>query len=100
MIEGVSRGPSGAGQFNVSDSGALIYVPGQLSTTAVQRSLALVDRKGNVTPLAIAPGSYDVPRVSPDGKRIAYFSDDGKEANIWIYELSGDSAPRKLALVD
>ena len=31
-----------------------------------------------------------------DGKRIAFGSDDGKEASIWIYELSGTSSMRRL----
>ena len=34
--------------------------------------------------------------MSPDGKRIAFGSDDGKEASIWIYELSGTSSMRRL----
>jgi Tol biopolymer transport system component len=32
--------------------------------------------------------------MSPDGKRIAFGSDDGYEASIWIYELSGTSFSR------
>jgi Tol biopolymer transport system component len=32
------------------------------------------------------------------GKRVAYQVDDGKESSIWIYELSGPSAPRRLTL--
>ncbi|OFW20401.1 MAG: hypothetical protein A3H97_20960 [Acidobacteria bacterium RIFCSPLOWO2_02_FULL_65_29] len=34
--------------------------------------------------------------MSPDGTRIAFGSDDGKEVSIWIYELSGTSAMRRL----
>jgi Tol biopolymer transport system component len=34
--------------------------------------------------------------MSPDGKRIAFGSDDGKDASIWIYELSGTSSMRRL----
>ena len=46
--------------------------------------------------LKIQPGPYQLPRMSPDGKRIAFGSDDGKEASIWIYELSGTSSMRRL----
>jgi Tol biopolymer transport system component len=36
--------------------------------------------------------------VSRDGKRVAYQIDDGKDSSIWIYELSGAAAPRRLTL--
>jgi Tol biopolymer transport system component len=34
----------------------------------------------------------------PDGKRIAFGSDDGKDAIVWIYDLSGASSMRRLTL--
>jgi len=34
--------------------------------------------------------------VSPDGRQLVLGSDGGSEAVIWIYELSGTSAPRRL----
>ena len=36
------------------------------------------------------------PRLSPDGKRIAFDSDEGQQAIVWIYDLSGMSAVREL----
>jgi eukaryotic-like serine/threonine-protein kinase len=36
------------------------------------------------------------PRVSPDGKRVVYEMDDGKEAALWISDLSGFNASRRL----
>jgi Tol biopolymer transport system component len=59
-------------------------------------SVGLFDRKGGSALLKIQPGAYQLPRMSPDGKRIAFGSDDGKEASIWIYELSGTSSIRQL----
>ena len=61
-----------------------------------QQDLVLFDRKGGAEPLGLPPGSYNFPRVSPDGKRIAFETNDGKEAAVSIYELSGASAPRRL----
>jgi len=46
--------------------------------------------------LKLPPGPYEFPRVSPDGKRVAMETNDGREANIWIYELSGTSSIRRL----
>src|SRR5262249_16832368 len=54
------------------------------TTTAIQNDLAFVDRKGTVEPLRLPPGFYEYPRVSPDGKRVAFGRiDDSKDASIW-----------------
>ena len=97
VIEGVARTMSLAvASFDVSETGALVYIPGSVSTSSAQNDLALLDRKGSVDPLRLPPAPSMPPRVSPDGKRVAVSTDDGKEANVWIYELSGASAMRRL----
>ena len=98
IVEGVRRtnGITGSAQFGISNTGSLVYMPGPVSTTAGQMSIGLFDRKGGSDLLKIQPGAYQLPRMSPDGKRIAFGSDDGKEASIWIYELSGTSSMRRL----
>jgi dipeptidyl aminopeptidase/acylaminoacyl peptidase len=98
IVEGVRRttGATGSAQFGISNTGSLVYVPGPVSTTRGQMSVGLFDRKGGSDLLKIQPGAYQLPRMSPDGKRIAFGSDDGKEASIWIYELSGTSSMRRL----
>ena len=58
--------------------------------------IALIDRKGGVEPLKLPAGPYLMPRVSPDGTRIAFGTDDGKEAIVWIYDVSGTTASRRL----
>ena len=55
-----------------------------------------MDRKGGVEPLKLPPGAYSHTRVSPDGKRIVFATDDGKDAAVWIYDLSGTTAMRRL----
>ncbi len=98
IVEGVRRSgtATGTAHFSVSDTGSLIYVPGPAATTAAQNNLALIDRKGAVEPLKLPSGAYQFPRISPDGKRLAFATDDGKEAIVWIYDLSGTSAMRRL----
>jgi Tol biopolymer transport system component len=99
IVEGIRKGNAGAAQVAFSGTGSLIYIPGPVSAGGSGQSvLALVDRKGDIEPLKIPSGAYSVPRVSRDGKRVAYQVDDGKEASIWIYELSGATAPRCLTL--
>src|SRR4029077_4872596 len=53
---------------------------------------------GALTRLAVPPGSYVHVRASRDGGRLAIGTDDGKEANVWIYELAGKNAMRRLTL--
>ncbi|HYL38120.1 MAG TPA: protein kinase [Bryobacteraceae bacterium] len=97
IIEGITRSTlTGAAQYNFSRTGALAYIPGPVSASSGQGSLALVDRKGAVEQLNLPAGTYAYPRVSRDAKHLAYETDNGKEAIIWIYDLSGARAPRRL----
>ncbi|MFO7694248.1 MAG: hypothetical protein R6V57_14260 [Vicinamibacterales bacterium] len=61
---------SGAGQFAVSSTGALVYIPGGMMPDPA-RTLVWVDRAGNVQPLPIPPGGYLHPRLSADDQRLA-----------------------------
>ena len=100
VVEGVQRGAfagveSGVAQFNVSDSGSLVYAPTPAQVVS-RRNLVIIDRKGNIEALQLPPLPYEVPRISPDGKHLAFGIDDGRAANIWVYALAGTSAPRQL----
>ena len=77
---------TGAAQFSVSDSGALAYVPGGIRQD-VLRSLVWVDREGRVEPLRAERRSYWMPRLSPDGERIAVYT-RGLDGGVWIYDVS------------
>jgi serine/threonine-protein kinase len=98
VVEGVGRGQSGTPQFSVSNNGSLVYLPGPASTGLLQTAMnvAVLDEKGKVDILKLPAGPYESPRISPDGKRIVFASDDGREATISVYGLDGASAPRRL----
>jgi serine/threonine-protein kinase len=99
VVEGVLRAAgrqNGAAHFTFSSAGSLIYIPGPAPRVWQVGQLVLTDRKGAVEPLKLPPGSYGGPRASPDGRRIALEIDDGKEAIIYAYDLSGASAMRRL----
>jgi len=104
IVEGVRRAltagsvSTGAAQFSVSETGSLAYIPGPISVSSTQLSIARLDRKGVADPLKLPPGSYRDPRISPDGKRLAFGTDDGKDATVWVYELSGATSMRPLTL--
>jgi eukaryotic-like serine/threonine-protein kinase len=93
ILEGVRRaGPGGGGgadaNFSFSDNGSLVYVPGG-EGTGDQLVPTLVDRSGSRKPLNIEARAYSTPRISPDGKRLALFTRDGKEFVVWTYDLAG-----------
>jgi Tol biopolymer transport system component len=98
ILEGVRRSTqTGAAQFSVSSNGTLVYVPGPFGSAAALSELGLFDRTtGAATPLRLPPAAFEHPRISPDGKRITYDVDTGKDANVFVYEVDGSSAARPL----
>ncbi|MCH7885006.1 MAG: serine/threonine-protein kinase [Planctomycetes bacterium] len=81
----------GSAQFSFSGDGTLIYVPG--GPEIYYNRLVLVDRKGEVDPLPVAPGIYKAVRFSPDGQRLAIHLQGGNE-DVWIYELGRGTMSR------
>jgi eukaryotic-like serine/threonine-protein kinase len=95
-VQGVRRGApaaSGAAQFGIASNGTLMYVPGAPSANW---DLGVTDRKGSVERLQLPSGFYEAPRASPDGKRIAFGTDDGKDAIVWVYDRAGGTAAKRL----
>ena len=62
----------GASQYAVSASGAIVYDRATDNGTTGALRLADVTLGGEVTPLPLAAGIFMLPRVSPDGRKIAY----------------------------
>jgi len=81
-----SSADNGAADFAVSGTGSLIYL---LATAAqrIVRSLSWIDRQGRDEPLALEPGTYSYPRVSPDGRFVALDVFTGPSRDIWILNL-------------
>jgi serine/threonine protein kinase/Tol biopolymer transport system component len=77
---------SGAGQFAVSNSGSLAYVSGGIYRQD-RWSLVWADRSGHVDPLQVPAGAYIAPRLSPDGKRVAFGTSSG-DWDLAIYDVS------------
>ena len=101
MVEGVRRGlsgPAASAQLDVSAAGNIVYIPGPVDATSGRTSLALADRAGGVTPVPLPEGYYVHVRASRDGARLAIGSDDGKEANAWIYDMNGTSAMTRVTI--
>ncbi|HYN06063.1 MAG TPA: protein kinase [Vicinamibacterales bacterium] len=100
ILEGIRRAgiglSTGTAQFATSSTGTLVYLQGPAGAMSATHDLALVDRKGAVDPLKLPSGSYEYPRVSPDGKRVVMSTEVGNEAIVWVYDLSATTSPRRL----
>ncbi len=86
---------TGAANFAVSRAGSLVYVPGTLAAAraAPPRSLVWVDRRGREEPIAAPPRAYAIPRISPDGTRVALdIRDQGMD--IWIRDVGRETLTR------
>jgi eukaryotic-like serine/threonine-protein kinase len=92
VVEDVAQMPSGASHFTFSQTGVLAYVPGDFSP--ILRTLAWVDRQGRETPIGAPARNYTYPRVSPDGSRLAATVLDGRQEDVWIWDLTGQRFTR------
>jgi serine/threonine-protein kinase len=94
VVEDVFR--NFAPQYALSDSGTLVYIPGMGAASAapVGRTLVWVNREGKEEPLGAPPNNYFVPKISPDGTRVAVaVMKDGK-FDIWIWDCSRKTLTR------
>jgi eukaryotic-like serine/threonine-protein kinase len=85
----------GYAQFDISRGGTLIYRrnPGKGSLT-----FAWLDRYGNTNGLLTTPGLYRWPRLSPDGRQLAFSKVEGEQENLWTFELQQDKLTRVTAV--
>jgi serine/threonine-protein kinase len=90
VAEDVTIGPSGAANFVLAGNGTLVYVAGGASS---QRQLVWVDRNGRESPIGAPPRAYTVPRISPDGMRVAVDIYD-QENDIWVWDLGRETLTR------
>jgi Tol biopolymer transport system component len=93
VLDGVSSSRfSMAAAVSVSNTGALVYVPG--GSRLPPRQMVWLDRDGGQSPLPAAAAIFSDPRVSPDGRRIAVSIDAEGSTDIWIYEWARDAMSR------
>ncbi len=92
MVEGVLQSSvSGAAQYSFSSTGSLVYVSGGIQSA--QNRLVWVNRTGAEQPLATPMRTYQFPRLSPDGRRVAV-GIAGQESQTWLYDFSRETLTR------
>ena len=91
VAEGVQfNPPSGGGgaAFTTSESGVLAYRAG--GGGSFQHTLVWVSRNGAEQPLTAPPRAYDLPRLSPDGRRVVVEI----APQVWLYDVARNTLTR------
>ena len=84
ILTGIRVNPEvGAAQLAFSDAGGFGYLP----VAITQRTLVWVDRQGKETAVGAPPRAYSIPRVAPDGTRVAVSMKDGGQ-DIYLWDVS------------
>ncbi len=89
--------PEDIGNYDVSDSGTMIYIPQSVIEAATWSHTipVWVDRKGKEEPLAIEPNLYMFCKISPDGTQAAFTAGPWtSNVNVWIYDLKSELTRR------
>jgi serine/threonine-protein kinase len=80
---------SGLYSFDLTDGGDLFFLEAREGES--RRTLAWVDRRGSVEPIALPPGPYRYPQIDPTGRRVALVLGEGHGGNddIYLLDLAG-----------
>lgn len=83
VLEHVAYSPGfGYAQLSFSRAGALIY----RKDTAAELIIESRDQTGRLEPILERPGDYLWPRISPDGRRLAFSVNQSGMANTAVYD--------------
>lgn len=99
MLPGVAdalrfdAGPAGSADYQVSDTGTLVYVPASVAA-AGSRALVSVDRDGRETAFDLDARVWNGPRLSPDGGRVALQDGQAGDADIVVADLRRNTTLR------
>jgi eukaryotic-like serine/threonine-protein kinase len=91
VVESItSPDPNGnPGEYSATRDGRLVYAAGGDLNKLVWR-----DRSGKVLDELVSGAEFATPRISPDGKRVAFARTDRENMDIWIAEL--DRTPAQM----
>jgi len=94
VLEEVNGNFLAGGDFAFAQSGTLVYVNSKLELS-FYRSIWWLDSAGKTESLGTTPGLYENPRLSPDGKRLAFeMATEMARADIWVKDLERDITTR------
>jgi serine/threonine-protein kinase len=98
LLQGVRNTGTSTGttQFSFSNNGSLVYLSNASAGGIQEYQVLLVDHNGKATPLRTIPAGAFGPRISPDGKYVAY----RYNASVYIADLGSNAAPRQLSTAE
>ena len=82
---------SGEAFFSLSQQGTLVY---EQEPRRDGRTMVWVDRAGHEMPIPVSPREFSMPRVSPDGRRLAFVASDNQRRDVWMYDSGTDRLSR------
>jgi len=85
---------SGAAYYGVAANGTLVYYASPAVTDRV--TLASVDVAGKAQPIGVPGPGHDQPRVSRDGRWVAYQTEYSEGTDITVFEIGSKTAPVRL----
>jgi serine/threonine-protein kinase len=93
VLEGIESAQQwGHAQFDISDNGVLLYMPG--SEELQSFDVAWANRSGETEILWDEAGVYGTPRLSPDRRRLALSALKGDDWDVWVYDIERDISTR------
>jgi serine/threonine protein kinase/Tol biopolymer transport system component len=87
-----SSGVTAGGQFAVSRTGTLVYMPARSAGDAAP--IQWMDRDGKTTPLRATPANWSNLVFSPDGRMVAMEIADGRQRDVWVYDWERGTTSR------
>jgi hypothetical protein len=88
LTAGNIAGVTGAGQFAVSTTGTLAWLPGAVIPYP-DAALVTVDRQGQISALGAQSRSYDGQvQLRPDGRQLAVTILDLNRQSLWVYDFA------------
>jgi serine/threonine-protein kinase len=92
ILEDAGSTTTAGGDFAFSKNGSFVYLSGRAS--AAGWPISWLDSAGKKQVLHAPPGRYFGPRVSPDGKRLAFEMASSQGGDIWVKDLERDTPSR------
>ena len=92
VVQGVRQNTARYVDYAISRNGTLVYVPESGAEHA--HNLVWVDRDGTETLLTQEKRDFRLPRISPDGTRVALAIGEPASNQVWIYDLETSSLSR------
>jgi serine/threonine-protein kinase len=92
LLEDVAANPfTGSGQYDFSSLGTFVYTAGKAGAQTQKWQVAWLDSSGKMEPLLTEPRPYTVPRLSPDGRKIAFIEFGG---DLHVQDIQRDTTSR------